>query len=209
MLLPVSLGAWRIYVEPQLADVIVYGYADMESCVAVVSGKVYEIRYFIGEYVDVVAESSDYFCIPADTIFTLSASAPTVLSFPPADVSISPSLFYSVGWKDLGRRTMVFIDKSTYFIVGLSLLVLLVAGSAFLLRSSYWPKKRIDVHSNEGAVIDYIAVNPGCTQKDISKALGLEKYQVSRILSRLEQQGVVIRVKRGISKQIYLRKQLQ
>lgn len=205
LLLPTAFGAWQLYVEPSFTDVSIYGYADVKSCATVVSGSVSEVQYVVGEDVETVVQPGDYICVPADTIFILRLPGPAILSFPDSDVSSARSFFYSISWRDIGSRTILEIKYSQLPIVLLMIIAVLVIFGLFF----YVRRRRAVFGDYESSILDYIAKNPGCTQKDIAAALGLQKYQVSRILSRLEQRGIIIRVRRGISKRVYLKEQLQ
>ena len=205
LMLPLAWAKWQIYVSPGMAETTIYGYADSQGCISVISGQVSTVKYFVGDGIEELNNAGDYFCIPEDTIFSISATSAVTIAMPLSSVNAEDNPLAPVKISDFGSRTIVEVDS--YYSAALPLLIL----ALLLIIAYFWifRYRKARPASKDEAVIEYIAKHPGCTQKEICNALGLEKYQVSRILARLEQRGIIVRVKRGISKRVYLKEQLQ
>ncbi len=177
--------------------------APSSGCVYAVDGNILGARVLEdNRFVSVSAGQS--VCIPPGSVVLVSLTPRAYVALPPADVSVRSAFLSSVHVSTYPGHVFVSISPLIWplFLIGL-----LVIGAAIA-----WSVRRKRVatpDSPESRIIAYVAEHPGCTQKDICNALGLEKYQVSRILARLEKQGRVVRVRRGISKRVYLSEQLQ
>ena len=205
VMLPLALAKWQVYVSPSVGETTIYGYADEQGCISVISGRVIGVKYFVGDGIDEINDVGDYFCVPDDTIFSVSATSSVTIAMPAATVDNESNPLVSVSVSDFGSRTILQVES--HYATTIAILVATIFAAVLYLMISR--RKKGAPTSHDEAVIEYVAKHPGCTQKEICNALGLEKYQVSRILSRLEQRGVIVRVKRGISKRVYLKEQLQ
>ncbi len=204
-----ALATWQLFVEPSISHTTIYGYADSDDCVVITSGRVYEITYMHGGDINVLKDISDYFCIPANTVFVMTLKGyPVVASFPTSKVRASDAFPFIISDAEVGPRTVLRVGIDTTVIVLLAVVLTIIgiiAANIFIFIRSKEPK----AEKTEQSILDYVAKNPGCSQKDICRATGLEKYQVSRILSRLEAEGKIIRIKRGITNRVFLPQQLQ
>ncbi|NPA76894.1 MAG: MarR family transcriptional regulator [Candidatus Diapherotrites archaeon] len=211
VLVPAAFASATIplYISSGLGGIDLYGYAQNDTCIAILSGHASSVQYILNGQVNTLDSVGDYVCIPAGAIFVLRFSGPMVISTPSASVSVDSSPLYRISWHSVGDRTIVTVTYGIlpFVLAGVFVGVFLAVLYVFLHRRR--SSSDADVDDRDSSVVQYIASHPGCTQKEIATALGLQKYQVSRILSRLERDGVVVRVKRGISKRVYLREQLQ
>ncbi len=66
----------------------------------------------------------------------------------------------------------------------------------------------IEFPVNEREVLKYVFSHPGCTQQDVSSALGLSKSTVSRITRRLQSRKYLHVEKTGMSHSLYVNKDL-
>ncbi len=200
-LLPLAQASWLAYVDANPFATNLSLYTDSNGCLFVIEGNPTALVVYTAEGADEYRNVGRYICLPADIIATLEIQgSDVVLRLPDANVYAGNVLL-----SDLRLRRVnggVLVHTSPDLRIPLALAVIALLSALFFLR------KRKPA-TQEESVIEYIASHPGCTQKEISKALGLEKYQVTRILQRLEQRGVIVRVRHGISKRVYLREQLQ
>jgi len=127
------------------------------------------------------------------------------VSLPPSRVFVQNDFLTSVRVFEYPGHVFVSVTPEYWP----ALLGVLAIAFAIILLAALRRRNGTEVADTVTQILQYVASHPGCTQKDICNALGLEKYQVSRILSRLEKQGKVVRVRRGISKRVYLPEQLQ
>ncbi|GEM_PF-3040505 len=206
LIFPVAWASWSITVHPGVRETVVYGYADSPGCLVVGSGEVLRADVIVGPEV-IPVDVNDYLCVPGNTAFQIVLRGyPLSFTVPEANV-LGGSPLFPVYVSRVGGYTAVVVDARLWLLPAiLGVLILLVAGVlAFLVlkkrRNSRLP---VGYEGKEAAVLRYVAQHPGCTQKEVARALGLEKYQVSRILSRLEAEGTVVRVKKGISKRVFL-----
>ena len=211
LLLPTVLASWSISVHPGVRETVVYGYADRPGCLVVGSGEVLRADVIAGPEV-VPVDVNDYLCVPGNTAFQIVLRGyPLSFTVPEANV-LGGSFIFPIYVSRVGNYTAVVVDARPWLLpVVLGVLILLVAAAlaVFALKMRSDSELPVGYEGKEAAILRYVARNPGCTQKDIARALGLEKYQVSRILSRLEAEGAVVRVKKGISKRVFLPSQLR
>ncbi len=211
LLLPLASASWAVHIQPSVQRVLVYGYADSPGCLVVGSGEIVRADVLVGAEV-VPADVNDYLCLPGDTAFQLVLRGyPLSFTVPEANVS-GGSVLYPVYVSSIGSYTSVVVDARPW-LLPLALGVLILAAAVALGVAIYVRRRQLpDTHGYsppESEILRYIASHPGCTQKEIASALGLEKYQVSRILSRLEAEGAIVRIKKGISKRVFLPAQLR
>jgi hypothetical protein len=204
LLIPIASAQWLVSVSSSPFSAEFFVVADSNGCVHVIDGSIRAVYEFNGS--SFVREGAgNEICTYGGTILRIEASPSVFAQFPRSVVEVRDSVLSSVSHYNVANRTFVSVSPDfTPFFVALILMALL-ALFLFLVKRNHNAKP----NTLESAVLSYIAEHPGCTQKDISKALGLEKYQVSRILSRLEKEGKVVRIRRGISKRVYLSEQLQ
>ncbi len=171
----------------------------------IVDGNVLSVQSFDGNSFEPLPAGSRI-CLDGGGIARFTVSLPALVELPPSIVSVRSSFLSDVVQYRAGDAMIVSLRPD---ILPVSLLIgvfgiALIIFVLYRIRSSDRDYRGVDER-----VLAYVAKHPGCTQKDISIALGLEKYQVSRILSRMESRGQIIRIRRGISKRVYLPQQLQ
>ncbi len=202
IILPLASAQWLVSVDSNPISAELFVVATSPGCVYVLGGRVLGLYELNGNSF-VPEQPSDVICTDGG-VFRIDLSGDAYVSFPSADFVIHKAIFSSVQWKNYPGHSFLFISPE--FLPLLLLVTLLgFVVFAYFRRRGHAPKQ-LDTTSK---ILAYVAEHPGCTQKDICNALGLEKYQVSRILSRLEKDGKIIRVRRGISKRVYLPDQLQ
>ncbi len=200
-LLPLAQASWLAYVDATPFATNLTLYTDSNGCPLVIEGNPTALIVYTAEGVDEYRNVGRYVCLPADILATLEIKgSDVVLHMPDANVYAGNVLLSDLRLRRVDGGVLVYTSPDFRIPLILAVAVLLLA--LFFLR------RRKPATQEEG-VIEYVASHPGCTQKEISMALGLEKYQVTRILQRLEQRGVIVRVRQGISKRVYLREQLQ
>jgi len=203
-LLPIAHAQWLVYVSASPGVASFTGYAAKSGCIYVVSGTPVDLRYYTASAVYDYNNVGRYICLPAETFFTLDVRGSDVyVKFPYALVHSDANPFVVIHSEQLSDVTFVHV-YTNYVLIIATIIVFLILLLVLMLK-----RRRKREEGPVDAVIEYIASHPGCTQKQISEALGMKKYQITRILKKLEQRGVIIRIRRGISKRVYLKEQLQ
>ena len=192
LLLPVYAWQATIYTLPFYASITAV--ADRDGCVFVGDGHVLSAHVILDG--NSFPATPPYICLPSGAALHMDVVGPTILiSFPPGEIKVNgdPLAIYSA------NSGVVAIEWPSviYLLLGVGALLLFYA---YLSRRLMYPRDLKDV---EKSVYRYILEHPGCTQKEISQALQLEKYKVSRILKRLEENGYIWRKRFGVSKRVY------
>ena len=205
VLVPVASAQWVVTVDADPVSTEFLVVAGDRGCITVLEGVVRAVEEFNGDSFNPLPPGRKI-CIEDGGILRISTANPSFVEFPRAEIFESRAFLSDVRTYSVGERSFVTTSPAPFWT--LLAIVAVVAGIASMY--IYLRGKRGRTASNRiDAIIHYVASNPGCTQKEIARALGLEKYQVSRLLARLEEEGRVVRVKRGISKRVYLKEQLQ
>ena len=200
LIIPIAYAQWLVSVDANPFSAELFVVSSSQGCIYVLEGDVRAIYEFNGSTF-VPIDLGRTICSSGNDIFRVVMSPNAYIQLPEAEIVPRDVFLSNVKWKTIGGRVFLSITPITW---PLLIIPMMLAGIiVFLLRRKRVEKDRC------AAIIEYIAQHPGCTQKDICSALGLEKYQVSRILSRLEKEGKIIRVRRGISKRVYLPEQFQ
>lgn len=89
--------------------------------------------------------------------------------------------------------------------------LLVVLGIAILFLYAYvWKGRKHEKDRDlKSSIIELLTREPGLSQKKIAEKLNVGEYQVSRVLKELESEGVIVRIRKGVSKSVYLAEQLQ
>ncbi len=200
LIIPLAF-AWSVTIHtyPFLVDVTAI--ADSDGCILLGMGQLVNgVVVADGEQTPL---EGTYYCVPSGSIVQLLIAGPTIaLKLPKGEVSVNSDPFASVSFNESAGILVVEWPGVP------GLLMLLGLGGLAILLWQRMKRRNIidDLSEKERAVLNYIYDHPGCTQKEIGKALSLEKYQVTRILNKLERAGYIWRKRRGISKLVYPRK---
>ncbi|NPA87034.1 MAG: winged helix-turn-helix transcriptional regulator [Candidatus Diapherotrites archaeon] len=193
-LLPVVTAAVTVLSSP--TELSVYGDVN-GGCVAVLYG---DVKEFLAGGEKLLPVEGDLFCSEEPFSFKLRvAGLFAAVSIPSTKVEVI-SHFRPYELKEVDGKLIVAVDPP------IPLLLLLFLPFVFFF---FWRRRRRETMDEYSEIINYLSENPGSTQKQIARALGMPEYKVSRLLSRLEKEGVVVRVRRGMSKRVYLAEQLQ
>ena len=182
--------AWTadVYTLPLSVEVVYH--ADNPGCVYVLFGQVEQA------FIDHTAVEGNTFCLTAGERLYLKVDGGFIALF-------GPEARYRVHADPLAHVVMsgrlLVVD---WPLLPLFLVVIIVLGVLFLL-SKLVRGKRSSLPGLEGKVLAYVRTHPGCTQKEIARALGIEKYRVTRVMQKLESMGYVRRERRGKTKKVY------
>ncbi|MDN5358727.1 MAG: MarR family [Candidatus Diapherotrites archaeon] len=204
LLIPLASAQWLVSVSSSPFSAEFFIVADSDGCIYVLDGEVRGVYEFNGDSF-VPVGSGNEICIHDASILRFQTTSDVFVQLPPSFVVVENATLSDVSYYDVGNRTFIHASPNLFPVLAAAVLIILLLLVSFLWRNRHnGAGKDIDAE-----ILSYVAEHPGCTQKDICNALGLEKYQVSRILSRLEKEGKIVRVRRGISKRVFLPKQLQ
>ena len=191
--------------NPFSADILVL--ADSSGCITFLDGYGREIYELNGATFHSIG-GGDQVCVDGPAVLRIIATPESIIEMPEAAVSRHSIVLSRVWSTTVANKTILSVEPDYFAVLAL---VAIISGISVAIAFAVRRRagKRIDGDNVEQSIIRYVASHPGASQKEIARALGLKKYQISRILSRMEEQGIVVRVRRGISKRIYLPEQLQ